>query len=95
MRNFTTTAPRTKNSSAVQNPLSFAKANGGSLTMKHQGGAYCVAFRSTSIKAHGWGGSIQKAYENMLQHFEAKNEMYIRKQLLKTVFAPTNQKTVA
>lgn len=85
-----------KHSNDVANPLSFAKAHGGSLTMKHQGGAYCVAFRSTSIKAHGWGSSIQKAYENMLQHFEVKNEMYIRKQLLKTVFAPkSNQKTVA
>lgn len=78
------------------NPLTFAKAHGGSLTMKYHDGAYCVAFKSNTLQAYGWGSSIQKAYENMLQHFEVKNEMHIRKRLLKTVFAPkSNQKTVA
>lgn len=95
MLNKETIAPSTKRNNEVANPLTFAKENHGNIYIKFASGSYKVAFSSKIISAHGWGATIQQAFQNMLEHFEVKKEMYIRKQLLKTVFAPTNQKTVA
>ena len=92
------TATIVKHSNEVANPLTFAKENDGNIYIKFASGSYKVAFSSKTISAHGWGATIQQAFQNMQQHFELKKEMYIRKRLLETIFAPkknTKHKTVA
>lgn len=92
------TASIVKQSNEVANPLTFAKENHGNIYIKFASGSYKVAFSSKTISAHGWGATIQQAFQNMLEHFEAKKEMYLRKRLLETIFAPrkkSHHKTVA
>lgn len=98
MFNKEKTATIVKHSNEVANPLTFAKENDGNIYIKYAEGCYKITFSSQTISTHGWGSTIQQAFQNMLKHFEAKKEMYLRKRLLETTFAPrkkSHHKTVA
>lgn len=59
---------------AVIHPLTFAKLNGGSLTLKCSEGVYMMGFSSEKLKTNACGASFQEAYRNLLRNFYEKLE---------------------